>query len=71
MENQTGNVQTGAVPGTYWSAQWAQEPVDGRLRLKNRWKGTYAHTENMTGSIQYGAAPANWWTSQWTLESVS
>ncbi|GAA2738230.1 family 16 glycosylhydrolase [Actinocorallia aurantiaca] len=70
MENQTGNVQTGTVPGTYWSAQWTRETVDDRIRLKNRWKGTYAHTESRTGSVQYGNAPPGWWTSQWTLEPV-
>ena len=60
-----------AVPGTYWSAQWTQEPVDGRLRLKNRWNGTYAAYRKHDRQRPVRRRPAGWWTSQWTLEPAS
>jgi hypothetical protein len=55
----------------YWSSQWKEEAVSGYTRIKNRWQGSYIHTENATGYAQYGAVPSTYWTSQWTFEPAA
>ena len=72
IENQTGYVEHGVVPTTWWSAQWKESEVDGYTRLVNRWKPDYSiHTEDYQWLIQYGNVPTTYWTSQWSFIQVS
>jgi hypothetical protein len=43
-------------------------PSTTYYRIKNRWQGTYMHTENQNGSVQVGTIHPSWWSAQWTLE---
>lgn len=71
IENLTGYVEHGTVPGTYWSAQWTETTVDGYARFTNRWQTDKAiHTEDYLSKLQYGACPTTWWTSQWAIEYI-
>ena len=68
IENLTGYIEHGNVPGTYWSAQWKETAVDNYTRLENRWKTDFAiHTEDYTSVLQCGESATTWWTSQWEL----
>ena len=71
IENQTGYIEHGKVPKTWWSAQWSEVPVDGYTRFVNRWKPNMSiHTESYEGVLQYGNVPNTYWTSQWQLIPV-
>ena len=42
--------------------------VTAYYRIKNRWKGTYMHTENLTGYVQVGSIYSTWLSAQWSIE---
>ena len=71
IEGKTGNVQSGVVPSSYWSAQWKEEVTpSGYIRFKNRWTGDYLTLEGATGNVQYAAVTAGQWAADWTKETV-
>jgi N-acetylneuraminic acid mutarotase len=43
-------------------------PTTAYYRIKNRWQGTYLHTENLTGFVQVGGINGSWLSAQWSLE---
>ncbi|WP_436497184.1 family 16 glycosylhydrolase [Actinokineospora sp. HUAS TT18] len=70
IQDKTGKVQYGAVPATWWSAQWTREQAGSYVRLKNRWTGEHLNVEPNDGVAHYGTTPATWWSGQWTQEQV-
>ncbi|MET7760328.1 glycoside hydrolase family 16 protein [Streptomyces sp. NPDC005389] len=71
IENQTGDVQYGSVPGTWWSSQWAKETTtDGFTRYRNRWTGEYMNTTTADSTVHYGDNSGDDPTSQWSEEPI-
>ncbi|MFK4954192.1 glycoside hydrolase family 16 protein [Lactococcus garvieae] len=68
-ENQTGYVEHGKVPETYYSAQWKKISIDGYVRLVNRWKPTQViNTEHNLGYLEVSDLQETAWSSQWLIE---
>lgn len=68
-ENQTGYVEHGKVPETYYSEQWKKISIDGYVRLVNRWKPTQViNTEHNLGYLEVSDLQETAWSSQWLIE---
>ncbi|MGX7150281.1 glycoside hydrolase family 16 protein [Enterococcus ureasiticus] len=68
-EHQKDYVEHGAVPETFYSAQWKKQSVDGYVRLINRWKSDQViHIENNLGYLESGPIHEGAWRSQWSIK---
>ncbi|WFR83786.1 family 16 glycosylhydrolase [Arthrobacter sp. Y-9] len=72
IENRTGNLESSAVPATYWSSQWTEVPTtDGYTRLKNRWTGEFMNTAQNTGTVQVGTVSQTQPSADWSLNNLN
>ncbi|MFJ6521589.1 family 16 glycosylhydrolase [Streptomyces filamentosus] len=71
IENKTGNVQYGSIPGTWWSGQWRPEPTsDGYTRYRNRWTGELMYATTADATVHHGTRADTDTTGQWAVETA-
>jgi hypothetical protein len=69
VEGQTGNVQSGAIQSSWYSAMWTAAPTgDGWNYIQNRWQpNQWIHIENLTGTAQYANVQTGWFSAMWNF----